>query len=87
MPIEQTGELPEELKQLVDLQRQALREKEELRDLDYSADAWQPWRDAAWRVQEGITLYVQAGEVAGEVRSRYETEMLVKSQARGGVAP
>lgn len=83
MPIEQTDELPDDLQRLVDLQRQALQEKEELRDLDYSNKAWQPWRDAAWRVQSGITAYAQADPG----RNRHETEMLVKLLARGGVAP
>jgi phage gp46-like protein len=64
--------------ELVALQRAALAAHAEATASGYSAEGWEPWMQAAERVQAAVTAHAQA---TGQ--NRYELEMAVKQAAKG----
>ena len=65
--------------ELLDLQRAALAAHAEATASGYSAKAWEPWMQAAERVQAAVTAHAEA---TGQ--NRYEVEQAVKLRAREG---
>lgn len=63
--------------ELIQLQRAANQAREKATAGLYSAEAWQPWLDAAEAVQAAVVEYA-----ATTGQNRYQVEMAVKLAAR-----
>lgn len=62
---------------LINLERAAVDAYGEARTLDYSAEAWKPWMDAAAEFQAAVTVYAKQ-----EGKDRMSVEMDVKKVVR-----
>ena len=65
--------------ELLELQRAANRAHAEATAGGYSAEGWEPWMQAAERVQAAVTEHAEA---TGQ--NRYDVEQEVKRRAREG---
>jgi hypothetical protein len=65
--------------ELLELQRAALAAHAEATAGGYSAEVWEPWMQAAERVQAAVTAHAEA---TGQ--NRYDVEQEVKRRAREG---
>lgn len=62
---------------LINLERDAVEAYEVARTLDYSAEAWKPWLDAAAAFHAAVTAYAKQ-----EGKDRMSVEMDVKKTVR-----
>ncbi|MFE2323608.1 hypothetical protein ACFXD5_06740 [Streptomyces sp. NPDC059385] len=68
--------------ELIQLQREANRARQEATTREYSAEAWRPWLDAVDAVHAAVTEYAKEQGL-----SRHEVEKAVKTAAKAAETP